>query len=276
MNSQFIDNTIKFATWNIRGITEKNDNKTNNLVNILNEEKINIAVVTETNKKYSGFKTVGENGYKMFYSGTHAVTSRSGVAIVLDATWSQRVMETINVNDKIMLIKLSYKCPKSQTNMLLLVIAIYAPTLKVCKEINNKFYADLTKLITTQYENEKQPCNLALMGDFNAWIGKIERPGITGKYGNSKPINCNGKKLIELADTSKLKITNTYFKSTIDYTFSNTQGNSLLDYIIVDHSLFNSVEETNILPSEETRKAMSTDHYLVYAVIKIKKDVNKE
>ncbi len=65
--NKWIADTLRVATWNVRGISNKEDL----LTRILEEQKVNIAVVTETKKKLKGSKYVGN--YAMFYSGVEEI-----------------------------------------------------------------------------------------------------------------------------------------------------------------------------------------------------------
>ena len=69
---------LKYATWNIRGLGEKEEE----LDKILNENNIKISVITESKKKLQGTKETKH--YTVIYSGVDRhVRGQSGVMIWL-------------------------------------------------------------------------------------------------------------------------------------------------------------------------------------------------
>ena len=69
---------FKYATWNIRGLGEKEEE----LDKILNENNIKISVITESKKKLQGTKETKH--YTVIYSGVDRhVRGQSGVMIWL-------------------------------------------------------------------------------------------------------------------------------------------------------------------------------------------------
>lgn len=74
---------------------------------ILEENNVNIAVMTETKKKNKGSKYVGN--YAMFYSGVDEKSSvERGVAIFIDKRWEQNIQEYSYESKRLMTVKLSY------------------------------------------------------------------------------------------------------------------------------------------------------------------------
>ena len=77
---------IKYATWNIRGLGEKEEE----LDKILNENNIKISVITESKKKLQGTKETEH--YMVIYSGVDRhVRGQSGVMIWLHKSISNNI-----------------------------------------------------------------------------------------------------------------------------------------------------------------------------------------
>ena len=77
---------VKYATWNIRGLGEKEEE----LNKILNENNIKITVITERKKKLQGIKETEH--YMVIYSGVDRhVRGQSGVMIWLPKSISNNI-----------------------------------------------------------------------------------------------------------------------------------------------------------------------------------------
>ena len=77
---------FKYATWNIRGLGEKEEE----LDRILNENNIKLSVITESKKKLQGTKETEH--YKVIYSGADRhVRGQSGVMVWIHKSISNKI-----------------------------------------------------------------------------------------------------------------------------------------------------------------------------------------
>lgn len=82
-----IQDMIKIATWNVRGI----HNKIDELEEELKDKNIDLAIITETKKKQKGSSDLKE--YSMFYSGVNITEkARAGVAVLINAKFKKALM----------------------------------------------------------------------------------------------------------------------------------------------------------------------------------------
>lgn len=263
--------TIKVATWNVRGLSENRKRiyvaQVTKLANILEHEQINIAAISETKKLGRSSESIGKNGSKIYYNEVEDGRARRGIALVLDSKWSKLLIgEPAYQRNRIILMK--FNCRGNNKN--LMVIAVYAPN---APKENISFYEDLQIMMDNYYAKEKEFYNLIIMGDFNAHIGKELRHNVTGEYGNARKINANSHKLIKFATDNSLTITNTYFPEQKTYTFIPKE--TLIDYIIVNKDFFESIERTKILQHTELVQTISTDHQVLYSIIKLRYKFDK-
>jgi exonuclease III len=125
---------LKLATWNVRGL----ENKEHELTRELKKKHINnIAVVSETKKKMKGTKEIDD--YTFIYSGVEQTErARKGIAIMTDKKWKNTVLNYTYVNERILTIRLKIDREHST------ITGVYAPE-EGKKEETKKFYEDLQK-----------------------------------------------------------------------------------------------------------------------------------
>jgi len=89
------------------------------------------------------------------------------------------------------------------------LISVYAPTMTYSDDIKDKFYVELSTLITAIPRADK----IFVLGDFNARVGVDHHTwnGIIGKQGIGK-CNSNGLLLLKMCAAYDLSITNTMFR----------------------------------------------------------------
>jgi len=122
---------FKYATWNIRGLGEKEEE----LDKILNENNIKISVITESKKKLQGTKETEH--YTVIYSGVDRhVRGQSGVMIWLHKSISSNIDHYTFWNDRVIETRL-----KTQRGHLT-ILGVYAPT-EGRDELNEEFYETL-------------------------------------------------------------------------------------------------------------------------------------
>ena len=246
---KWIMDNLKVATWNVRGIAGKEAE----LLRIFEENKVNIAVVTETKKKNKGSKYVGD--YAMFYSGVDEKSRAArGVAVFIDKKWQQGIQEYHFESERILYLKIKYGRGH------IIVIGAYAPVEGEADETVD-FYNRIQKIIDKNKNHE-----ILLMGDMNARVGNVPIPNIVGVFGEDT-LNDNGEVLREFATFNELKITNTFFrkKEIHKYTWSSRGLRSLIDYIIISKKLAKQVSDTRVYRGYD----VFSDHYLVISQIRL-------
>ena len=87
------------------------------------------------------------------------------------------------------------------------VIQVYALTSNAEKAEVEQFYEDLQNLLELTANNDV----LFIIGDWNAKVGSLEIPGVTGKFGLGVQ-NEARQRLIELCQENALVIANTVFQ----------------------------------------------------------------
>lgn len=241
---------LKVATWNVRGIA----NKESELTKILEDKHINVAVLTETKKKLKGSKYIGN--YAMFYSGVNQdCRAAKGVSILVDKKWESRIKECQYINERIITIKLKHD------RGYLVVIGAYAPE-EGKKEETDEFYKTL-QIILDKYNSRYE---VLLMGDMNARVGNIGIPNVMGTCGEGVK-NSNGEKLIEFAAFNELSISNT-FKKKKDihkFTWAARGCRSVIDYVIGNKKIAKHIEDTTVKRGSD----IGSDHFLVISRIKL-------
>ena len=84
------------------------------------------------------------------------------------------------------------------------VIQVYAPTSNVEEAEVERFYEDLQDLLELTPKKDV----LFIIGDWNAKVGSLETPAVTGKFGLGMQ-NEAGQRLIEFCQEDALVIANT-------------------------------------------------------------------
>lgn len=243
-----ISDQLKIATWNVRGIAQKEIE----LTKIFEKMNINLAVITETKKKLKGSKYV-EN-YAMFYSGVdQRERAAKGVSIFIDRKWESRIKEVQYINERIIMMKLKHD------RGYLIAIGVYAPE-EGKKDETEEFYEILQNLLD-KYNSKYE---VLLVGDFNARVGNQNIPNIVGTHGE-KTKNSNGEKLREFAAFNELCISNTLKKKKDihKYTWAARGSRSVIDYVIGNKRICKQIEDTTVKRGCD----INSDHFLVVSRI---------
>jgi len=145
---------LKYATWNIRGLGEKEEE----LDKILSENNIKVSVITESEKKLQGTK--GTEHYTVIYSGVDRHTrGQSGVMIWIHKSISNKIDHYKFWNNRVIETRL-----KTQRGHLT-ILAVYAST-EGRDELNEEFYETLQKILDKVKKNDY----IMLIGDKNAKV----------------------------------------------------------------------------------------------------------
>jgi len=187
---------FKYATWNIRGLGEKEEE----LDKILNENNIKISVITESKKKLQGTKKTEH--YTVNYSGVDRQTrGQSGVMIWIHKSIPNKIYHYKFWNESVRETRL-----KTQRGHLI-ILGVYAPT-EGRDELNEGFYGTpetiLDKVNKTDYT--------MLIGGMKARVGNNRVLNIGGTMGEAT-LNNNGRKVIDFCTFNNLKVMKTFLST---------------------------------------------------------------
>lgn len=243
-----ITEKLNLATWNVRSLSRKEAE----LCRELKNRNINIAIITETKKKFKGTKDL--DGYVMIYSGVEGnKRASSGVAILIDHKWKTRIESYKYINERI--VEVRFRISRGY----LTIIGVYAPE-EGKKEETDIFYETLQKVVNSYIKTD----SLIISGDLNARIGNTPVPNIVGEHGETC-INDNGHSLIHFATSNNMRITNSFFrkKDIHKYTWSARGTRSIIDYILANNKICRQVQDVHVYRGSD----IYSDHYLVVAKI---------
>lgn len=147
--------TRRIATWNVRTTLQKG--KINNVINEMNRMRLDVLGISEMRWNGSGVLRIDD--HTVYYSGNDKHSH--GVGFTLSKQMSTKIMATLAVSDRVLLIKLK------GTHQNLALIQVYAPTSAADEEAMEKFYDDIDSAMKQCRHND---CVLVL-GDFNAKVG---------------------------------------------------------------------------------------------------------
>ncbi|PSN46792.1 hypothetical protein C0J52_19145 [Blattella germanica] len=178
-----ISETLKLATWNVRGLTNKESELEKELSNL----KIDIAAITETKKKLQG--SLELQNYLMIYGGVKQEQRASaGVAIWIHKRLKNRIHSYTFINERIIMLRI--KIDRGYVS----ILSLYAP--EEGKTQNTiEFYNELQKIINKLNKND----NILLLGDLNGRVGKNPIKDIVG----TEVSLMSGKGLSPITKTSK-------------------------------------------------------------------------
>ena len=243
---------LKLATWNVRGLM----NKEEELQNELKKMNIDIGIITETKKKLKGTKEYKD--YLLLYSGVpQNKRASSGVAVFLKKSLQNRIHSYNFVNDRIINIRIR------TTRGHLTIVGVYAPN-EGKKEESLEFY----ELLQTHLNSINKTDYISIGGDFNARVGQQIMGKLIGNNGEVT-LNENGKTLRNFVNYNDFQITNTLFrhKDIHKYTRVERGTRSIIDYILINRKLSPYVEDTRVYRGCD----ISSDHFLVLTKITIPK-----
>jgi len=108
-----------------------------------------------------------------------------------------------------------------------------------------------------------------IMGDFNAKVGNVNIPPVTGGEGLGK-INERGERLIDFCMEQEICLTNTWFKQHQRrlYTWTSPDGNTKnqIDYIGINRKWKTCINNCKTYPGADR----DTDHNLLIATMKVR------
>lgn len=162
---------------------------------------IDIVALQETRLSESG--NIKERDFTFFWHGKSCGETREhGVGFAVRNKLLKSIIPPSDGTERILKLQLQTETgPVS-------IISVYAPTLTATSESKDKFYDDLSKVVSETPEEQ----HLFILGDFNARVGSDHKswPLCLGQFGVGK-INDNGQRLLEFCSHHNLCVTNTFF-----------------------------------------------------------------
>jgi len=163
------------------------------------KRKIDIAIITETNKKNKGSEDIGN--YVMIYCGVPANQwASSGVAIAIRKDWKHKIQDYTWISRRIIETRIEV------LNRNFTIVGVYAPV-EGNEQETEEFYRELQQSMDKIPKKE----NIILAGDFNGRIGNQPIPECIGTYGE-QVMNHNGAAFRDFCAFNKLKITNSFYR----------------------------------------------------------------
>jgi len=146
------------------------------------------------------------------------------------------------------------------------IVVVYGPVEGTGNDEADSFFEEIDRTVKTTNR-----IKVIILGDLNSRVGNDNRgiEEVMDIFGENGVPNLNGKRLIDLCMGNDLIITNTIFrhKDIHKFTWCEETRNrkSLIDYIIVEKSLRNTVKDTRVYRGFE----IGSDHFLVSSVLRI-------
>ena len=235
--------TRRIATWNVRTMLQKG--KINNVINEMSRMRLDVLGISEMRWNGSGVLRIDD--HTVYYSGNDKHSH--GVGFILSKQMSTKIMATLAVSDRVLLIKLK------GTHQNLALIQVYAPTSAADEETMEKFYDDIDSAMKQCRHND---CVLVL-GDFNAKVGSDTHGGITGNWGLGAT-NERGEALTEWCIQKDLCIANTFFEKKPEklWTWCSPDKctKNQIDYILIKRRFRNAILDVETDPNADC----DTDH----------------
>lgn len=248
-----LTNKHNIATWNVRSMAG------GKLEIVKSEmERTNISVLGISELKWTEKGSFRSDKHTVYYSG-HGSYRKNGVAFIISRHLENCVMGFNPISDRLISIRIKGK-PVNLT-----VVQAYSPTSVAEEEEIDEFY----QLLEETVNNTPKKDALILLGDFNAKVGRMSTPNVTGNHGLGIR-NEAGNRLVQFCTEFNLTIMNTHFQQPNRrlYTWTSPGGvyRNQIDYIICQQRWKSMVQCTKTLPGADC----GSDHELLTAVIKVK------
>ena len=227
--------------------------KVEEIIDMMQERKLNILGLSETKWKESGSKDLRE-GYKLWWSGGNK--GFNGVGLIVSASTKEAVLSVEFCSDRI--IKMCIMIEGKPTE----IIQCYAPQVGRPMMEKVEFIEEIEATITSD--------RVVIMGDLNAKVG-TDRCGfeeVLGEHGHGRR-DREGILLLEMCARNALIIGNSLFKKRVSHKVTrygwDGMSESVIDYIITSRELVPT--NVGVMPNI----AMDGDHRLLVATIKCEK-----
>jgi len=209
---------MRIATLNVGTLKDR----TNKLVEAMENYELDILCLQETRKASSGNETISDR-YKVYYSGGDG--QKNGVAVCVKKNWKssiKRIKLDSDFFDRIIAIELQIQ------NRIFNIFSVYAPQEGKLKKEVTDFWKELTEITDSIPLDEE----LIVAGDFNGHVG-TDREGFDmwhGGYSTGKR-NTPGKIILEFARDQNLVLVNTFFTKKPTYESGGDQ--TVVDYLTI-------------------------------------------
>ena len=189
--------SIRLAAWNVLTLSE--DSFQVAMQNTLAKHDIDIACLSECRIPDNGISKIDR--HTLIHSG--GKTRIYGVAILISPAMFSALVSWRAVSDRLLHARFMHR------HGYLTVISVYAPTEISPMESKEKFYDDLSALISHTPPHDK----LIVAGDFNAVSGseRLDLETIIGPFGSGNR-NDNSHRLISLCASNNLSIMGSWFR----------------------------------------------------------------
>ena len=210
------------------------------VVEMMERRKVDLAGLQEVGYKGNGTRTLrGEKeDFKVFWCGE--VRGGGGVGIVIKKSLCDTVVQVRRVNPRI--IGVDFVVGRK----VIQVFSVYAPQQGRSMEEKIEFYDQLTDEV-----RGKEGC--VVLGDFNGHVGEEARgyEGVHGGCGFGER-NREGEMLLDFADSTEMRIMNTYFRKELEkkVTYDSGGNKTRIDYMLVSKRMGMKVKDVKAVPGE--------------------------
>lgn len=224
----------------------------------LEQQKIDIAVLTKTKKKGSGTEFIAD--YLHIYSGVKkSERAKRGISIMIKRKHIVNLHHWETTNERIITANMQIKGHR------ITIIGAYGPNTDASQSDKEEFYEQLNDILI-KLGNQRE---IILLGDMNARVGNKRNDKIVGQFGE-EVVNENGVRLIHLCKQHNLQIQNGFFQHKRIHRYTWHQDNKNLRSVI-DCTI---TKQNSNLDVQDTRAYRGincgSDHFLVISKIMIK------
>ena len=162
--------------------------------------RVNIDILGISKLRWTGMGEFNSDDHYIDYRGQESLR-RNGVAMIVNNRVRNAVLGCNLKNDRMISFGFQGKL------FSITVSQVYAPTSNSEEAKVEQFFEDLQDLLELTPKKDI----LFIIGDWNATVGNLETPGVTGKFGLGVQ-NEAGQRLIEFHRENALIIANTLFQ----------------------------------------------------------------
>ena len=162
--------------------------------------RMNVDILGISELKWTGMGEFNSDDHYIYYCGQESLR-RNGAVIMVNKRVQNAALGCNLKNNRMISVRFQGK------SLIITVIQAYAPTSNAEEAEVYWFYEDLQDLL----ELTPQKDVFFIIGDWNAKVGSLETPGVTGKFGLGVQ-NEAGQRLIEFCQENTLVIANTLFQ----------------------------------------------------------------
>ena len=264
--------TTRIGTFNVN--SSLTEDRLPLLTNSLKLNKLSFLGLTETNKIESGSMISHPYGAAapsatLYWSGhENDKKKKTGVALLVSQRANRSLIDWSPISDRIL------KARFETRHLRLTVFVVYAPHGGRKKKVQDAFWTQLSDEIRAAPTHDM----LLVIGDMNANTGTSREAvsDILGPWTNPAERNSPGDHMIDLCQTHRLCITNTFFRHKAIHrdTFRAkvVKGKlippKLIDYVLVNQRFRSSILDTRVY--RDLTEMVDSDHEAVFSKIRVK------